>query len=283
MREATPPDAVVAVVSKGDPRLLELEQRSGVHFPAEADGRYAGHYPKTSEEALAQLEAQRGAGAQFLCIPATALWWLDHYQGFAAWLNAHCRVAVREVETCIVYDLSTSPIDQAPSAQPAGSADDQVASLLDALLPEGALIFVVGARFERLGVPGRTVARLDSDAASALRRLGALKFDRPTFVLVARDGSAPPLDPGFAGFLERRTQPVARRERLCDLLQLRSSLRNGSRITASETFGEHRRADRDREAKGEVAEKLAERLGRLGLCGADSSDRRDPPITERQS
>ena len=80
LRDATPEAAVVAVVSKGDPRLVEIEGRDGRHFPGDSEGRYAGYYPRTSEEAISHLEEARRAGVEYLCIPATALWWLDHYQ-----------------------------------------------------------------------------------------------------------------------------------------------------------------------------------------------------------
>jgi hypothetical protein len=230
VRDATPPDAVVAVVSKGDPHLIEIEGRAGLHFPGDADGAYAGYHPKTSEDAVAQVESLRGAGAQFLCLPATALWWLDHYQGLAAWLNAHCRVAVRDPETCVVYDLLSPPGEGTTSTEAEGPADratEQVRSLLDALLPEDALLLVAGRPLEGLSAPGREVARLPADYAEGRRALEALDYGRPAFVLVARQGSTPLPDPALEGFLARCATAVARRENLCDLLQV-SRGRNSS-------------------------------------------------------
>jgi hypothetical protein len=234
VRDATPADTAVAVVSKGDPRLVEIEGRSGRHFPADADGRYAGYHPRTSEDAIAQVEALRGAGTGFLCLPATAFWWLDHYQGLAAWLSAHCRVAARDAETCVVYDLLRSPSAPAGPSEAAAPAAARVRSLLDALLPEEALLLVAGGSGDGLSAPGREVSPLPPDHAEAARRLEALEDDRPAFVLIARGATGPPLDPSLEGLLGRRADLVARRENLCDLLQV-SIRRDSSGAPAAPT------------------------------------------------
>jgi GT2 family glycosyltransferase len=76
--------ATVAVVSKGDPRLVDLgSDTSACHFPRGTDGGYAGHYPANCEEATAHLETLRAAGVQYLLLPETASWWLEHYPAFA--------------------------------------------------------------------------------------------------------------------------------------------------------------------------------------------------------
>ena len=134
VQDATPDDSVVAIASKGDPRLIEIEGRTGLHFPRDAEGRYAGHYPKSSEDAVAHVESLIEGGALFLCLPATASWWLEHYRGLAAWLVSHCRVAARDPETCLVYDLLASPGEASASSE-VGAAVARVRSLLDSLLP----------------------------------------------------------------------------------------------------------------------------------------------------
>ena len=77
--------ARVAVVSKGDARLLDIG--AGVdasHFPRGTDGGYAGHYPADCNEAASHLEALRGGGGvQYLLVPPAARWWLEHYPDFA--------------------------------------------------------------------------------------------------------------------------------------------------------------------------------------------------------
>jgi GT2 family glycosyltransferase len=85
--EAAPPGSVVLVVSRGDRELLRLEERTGWHFPQAEDGRYSGHHPADSEEAIAQLEELRGRGAEYLVFPPAAGWWLDHYGRLSAYLD----------------------------------------------------------------------------------------------------------------------------------------------------------------------------------------------------
>ena len=54
-----PSSKTVLVVSKGDENLLQLGSRTGWHFPRTDDGRYAGHYPADSDDAIRQLELLR--------------------------------------------------------------------------------------------------------------------------------------------------------------------------------------------------------------------------------
>ena len=69
IRSAVPADGTVAVVSKGDAELLEIDGRSAWHFPQRADGTYAGYYPFDSASAIAHLEELRGKGADHLAFP----------------------------------------------------------------------------------------------------------------------------------------------------------------------------------------------------------------------
>ena len=80
---AIAPGAKVAVVSKGNPQLLELgEGRVGRHFPADAQGNWSGH-PADGRGAIAALEQARAAGAEYLVVPESEIWWLSHYEGLA--------------------------------------------------------------------------------------------------------------------------------------------------------------------------------------------------------
>ncbi len=101
-----PSNAVVAVVSKGDDALLDLgQERRGMHFPQTVGGVFAGCYPADDDGALASLAAARRSGATHLLIPATAMWWLDVYRGFADALGQSGR-RVLEHTSCVVYPIS---------------------------------------------------------------------------------------------------------------------------------------------------------------------------------
>jgi GT2 family glycosyltransferase len=101
--ESVPVGARVLVVSRGDRELLELEGREGLHFPQGPDGDYAGHHPGDGEEAVAQLESLREAGATHLVLPASARWWLEHYGELAAHLGGCER---HEDPACTIYELT---------------------------------------------------------------------------------------------------------------------------------------------------------------------------------
>jgi glycosyltransferase involved in cell wall biosynthesis len=111
-----PARATVIVVSRGDNALLNLDDRDAWHFPRITDGTYAGHYPASSAEAIAHLEALRGQGGDFLVFPKTAFWWLEHYSDFKQHLESHYRIAAHDSNSCIVFSLRELPV--ATSAEP---------------------------------------------------------------------------------------------------------------------------------------------------------------------
>jgi glycosyltransferase involved in cell wall biosynthesis len=69
-------------------------------------GEYAGHYPSGSEEAIAHLESLRAKGGEFLVLPATSLWWLEHYEGFGKHLSTNYRLVYDREDTCLVFLLT---------------------------------------------------------------------------------------------------------------------------------------------------------------------------------
>ena len=104
--EATiPPGEIVLVVSRGDESLVELASREGRHFPQEADGRYAGHHPADSAEAIAHLEDLRARGARYLLIPETDAWWLEHYDDLARHLSERYEALTHAGAPCLVFRL----------------------------------------------------------------------------------------------------------------------------------------------------------------------------------
>jgi glycosyltransferase involved in cell wall biosynthesis len=123
VRRALAPGATVAVVSKGDRELLEIDGRRAWHFPQRADGVYAGYYPPDSVTAIAHLEALREKGAEFLALPSPAMWWLDHYPEFAGYLESQYRLLVRDEEVCLIYALVEPGARQNAEANGSSPAD----------------------------------------------------------------------------------------------------------------------------------------------------------------
>ena len=69
---------------------------------------YTGYYPVDSREAIGHLEGLRANGAQYLLLPKTAFWWLEHYPEFARHLDNRYRLIVRRKDTedaCMIFDL----------------------------------------------------------------------------------------------------------------------------------------------------------------------------------
>ena len=106
--ELVPAGANVLVISRGDSELVRIEGRTAQHFPCDAEGVYAGFHPKDSEVAIAHLAEQQARGATHLVLPATALWWLDHYPGFCAHLTQHCALVLDDPRDCRIYALEES-------------------------------------------------------------------------------------------------------------------------------------------------------------------------------
>jgi hypothetical protein len=113
VRRVLPRDATVIVLTKGDPALLDLYGRRAWHFPQDEDGAYAWSYPPDGDSAIAQLEALRDQGGDYLLFPAPSLWWLESYPEFAAHLDRYPEI-VREEETCVLYALAED--EGAPAA-----------------------------------------------------------------------------------------------------------------------------------------------------------------------
>lgn len=104
-RTVVPFNAVVAVVSRGDEALVDLDGRIAWHFPRLDDGRWLGHHPRDSEEAIAHLERLRRQGARYLLFPSTALWWLTHYDEFTRHLESTSTPLARHDDACRIFAL----------------------------------------------------------------------------------------------------------------------------------------------------------------------------------
>jgi hypothetical protein len=99
------------VVSRGDDDLLNLGGRRGLHFPQTDDGVYAGHHPASSQEAIAQVEQLRKAGAHYLLFPETAFWWLTFYEGFNSYLLEEHRQVYRD-GGCVIFSIGGRSLEE---------------------------------------------------------------------------------------------------------------------------------------------------------------------------
>jgi len=109
VRDRLPREASVLVISRGDDDLLRLFGRRAGHFPQGPDGGYLGYHPPDAVAAVGHLLELAAAGWEYLLIPATALWWLDHYIGFRAHLARSCAVVHRDTDCVIVALHVPSP------------------------------------------------------------------------------------------------------------------------------------------------------------------------------
>jgi hypothetical protein len=238
VQSCVPEGATVAVVSRGDGDLLRLAGRVGWHFPRTATGVYAGHHPADDAEAIARLETARRDGANFLVLPATAEWWLDHYAGFKRHLDSQYRRVAEEQDTATVFSLeSTAP---GPEAQPNRINDAFVQSVRAvgaALLPAGAMVLVATSgdpRLLDLGGPigwhfpqrddGHHAGVEPADSNEAVAHLELLRTAGAEYLLI-------PCDAywwlerysGFRTHLGQAYSLVTRQENVCIIYDLRGA------------------------------------------------------------
>lgn len=102
VRRIVPPEAAVAVIDKWDPTLLHLSRRRGWHFPDRTE--LPDGYPATSAAAVEHLEALRRRGAEFLVLPRSAFWWLEHYPGLTEHLRRRGSLVWADRD-CAIYRL----------------------------------------------------------------------------------------------------------------------------------------------------------------------------------
>lgn len=110
VEQVTPPGANLLVVSRGDDELVDFDDRTAAHFPQTSDGGYLGYYPVDSPAAIDHLEELRREGAEFLVVPDTAAWWLEHYRSFADHVRAQSSEALA-AGSCQIYRLAPSDED----------------------------------------------------------------------------------------------------------------------------------------------------------------------------
>src|SRR5258706_7498259 len=109
--ETVPAGANVLVVSRCDEQLVRIDGCQAAHSPQLSGGVYAGYYPSDSSDAIAQLDALRRDGAQFVVIPRTSKWWLDHYAGLSDYLRSGGTTL--DSDDCMIYRLGVANLASA--------------------------------------------------------------------------------------------------------------------------------------------------------------------------
>jgi hypothetical protein len=76
-----------------------------MHFPQGEDGDWSGHHPADSGEAVGHLEELRERGADYLVVPPTYRWWLDHYEGLHQHLQSRYRAVRFDEQAGVIFEL----------------------------------------------------------------------------------------------------------------------------------------------------------------------------------
>jgi hypothetical protein len=170
VRATVPERARVLVITRGDEALLRLGERDAGHFPQTATGLYAGHYPADGREAAAHLEELRGAGAEYLVVPAEARWWLEHYAELTQLLHRDGELLLGDPETALIFALARreAPGPAELSEREAARTAPPVSSLLRALLPERAGVVLIGSAAGAVEVDDRACWRLPAEPVDAV-------------------------------------------------------------------------------------------------------------------
>jgi colanic acid/amylovoran biosynthesis glycosyltransferase len=108
-----PAGARVLVVSRGDERLVDLAACRAGHFPQGSAGEYAGYHPADSAAAIAHLDELAARGAEFLIVPATSNWWLEHYKEFTDHLDTRFRRVAEEADGHVTFALAERELEGA--------------------------------------------------------------------------------------------------------------------------------------------------------------------------
>jgi Glycosyl transferase family 2 len=103
-----PQGSRLAVVSSGVEPLVRYAGYRAEHLSQNRRGEHTGSHPTCGRVAVVQLEAARWRGAEFLVIPHSELWWLDHYPELANQLEHRYMRVAEEEDAGVIWDLRTA-------------------------------------------------------------------------------------------------------------------------------------------------------------------------------
>ncbi len=103
-----PATARTLVATYGDDAMLQQGERRAEPFPYASPGVSADYTDVTAAEAVAQLEALRESGAEYLVVPSPALPWLATHPPLERHLAQQYDVVASERGVATIYDLGQS-------------------------------------------------------------------------------------------------------------------------------------------------------------------------------
>jgi hypothetical protein len=223
VRATVPEGSRVLVISRGDEALLRLDRRRGEHFPQTPTGLYAGHYPGDAEEAVAHLEALKEAGAEYLVIPAEALWWLEHYPALKSVLETEGDLLLSDPQTALIYALTSAEVSPGGHSVELEAARlaPPIASLLRALLPDRAGVVLIGLSAEAIEIDDRPCWRLPAEPVGPVmeQARAACAAGARFVVLLHPDEPSEALDGRYGPAFAESMNPICR-QRLADVFEV---------------------------------------------------------------
>jgi hypothetical protein len=231
VQDSVPANEATVVVSRGDESLLQLGARPSLHFPRLPDGRYAGHHPADSDDAIRQLEELRTQGAGYFVLPNTAFWWLDYYDGFASHLQENYETVVSN-DDCRIYRLLEDGSYAADTALIGSSripvttrANGRILSqYLDTILPSGARTAVLNS--STAPIPSGTEAwqppqaAITDPQAAADELTGLARRGVEFLVIPSAAFDWIKLHPALAEGLRGGPRLVTRQKHICEIYEL---------------------------------------------------------------
>jgi hypothetical protein len=103
-----PATARMLVATYGDDAMLQQGERRAEPFPYATPGVSADYTDVTAAEAVAQLEALRESGAEYLVMPSPALPWLANHPQLERHLTQQYDIVASERGVATIYDLGQS-------------------------------------------------------------------------------------------------------------------------------------------------------------------------------
>lgn len=227
-----PADAVVSVVSKGDGELIRFEGRKGCHFPQNESGVWAGYHPADGADAVSMLHDAMRRGSTFFVVPATSYWWFEHYPAFREHLEGAHELIVDDAETCALYRLRAARPSRRRGAEAAAHGspvEAKLAALVQALLPDGALLAVLDDTNAPPRALGRRTIQVSPAAADAAGAAAALEETLASGAdyLVVPAWSLPLLDSAAEARLRERARRVTAQRHVGHIYELGGSSSDG--------------------------------------------------------